>query len=320
MRHSLRLALCVLITAATALASAPASAAIPPPETESVEVFSPDGTISRVEVPKRAEQISPFAVPPPANVTALQQTGPTGQRYDLVFVGDGYTSSQIATFHAHVASQWAVMTTVEPFKTYKNSFNVWMVEVISSQSGVDNDPTQGVSKNTALGMGFWCSGIERLLCVNESTALSYAANAPAVDHVIALGNSTKYGGAGGRVATASGGNASSGQVVVHELGHSMGGLADEYTEGTSRYRGSEPSAANITIYTAAQLTSNRRKWYQYLGQATPDGGVIGTYAGAYGYTSGIYRPSENSLMRTLGRPFNLIGLDAMTRAITAKLG
>ncbi|MCC5576466.1 hypothetical protein IMZ11_12570 [Microtetraspora sp. AC03309] len=312
------------MTAATVVAvGTPASADTPPPRptsTESVEVFSPDGKIGRVDIPKREESITTFAAPPPANVTALQQTGPSSQRFDLVFVGDGYTSSELATFHAHAASQWAVMTSVEPFKTYKDSFNVWMVDVISTDSGVDNDPTQGVSKNTALGMYFWCGSIERLLCVNESTALAYAANAPAVDQVVALGNTTKYGGAGGTVATAAGGNASAGQIVVHELGHSMAGLTDEYEDGYGRYRGSEPSAANATIYTAAQLTSGKRKWYQYLGQATPDGGVIGVYAGASGYSSGIYRPSQNSLMRTLGQPFNLIGLNAMTKAILAKTG
>ncbi|MFI6454055.1 M64 family metallopeptidase [Streptosporangium amethystogenes] len=79
-------------------------------------------------------------------------------------------------------------------------------------------------------------------------------------------------------------------------------------------------AANVSKYTAAQLTSGKRKWYQYLGQATPDGGVIGAYQGGYDYAYGIYRPSENSIMRTLGKKFNLIGLDAMTKAILAKTG
>ncbi|MEV4746392.1 M64 family metallopeptidase [Streptosporangium sp. NPDC049248] len=324
MPRPVRLAL--LVPALIAFLAVPTSAAAapsPPGSTEWVEVFSPDGTIRQVEIPKREAPATARAAVA-ATVTALQQTGASSQRFDLVFVGDGYTSSEISTFQSHAASKWAEMTTVEPFKTYKNSFNVWMVNVVSTQSGVDNDPTQGISRNTTLGMGFWCSGIERLLCVNTTTAKSYAALAPGSDQVVALANSTKYGGAGygagGGVATASGGNASSGQVAIHELGHSMGNLADEYSTVNSTYTGGEPSAANASKYTAAQLTSGRRKWYRYLGQATPDGGVIGAYQGAADYAYGIYRPSENSIMRTLGRQFNLVGLDAMTKAILAKTG
>ncbi|MFI6908211.1 M64 family metallopeptidase [Nonomuraea sp. NPDC050394] len=288
--------------------------------TEWVEVFSEDGTIKQVEVPQRAQPRTAFAAPPPADVVALQQTGPPHQRYDLVFVGDGYTSSQLGAFRAHVAEKWAFLRTVEPFRTYGNSFNVWMVDVVSPQSGVDNDPAPGVSRDTALGMGFWCANIEHLLCVNESAARAYAANAPQADQIIALGNSTKYGGAGGGVATASSGNAGSSWIAVHELGHSMAGLADEYDYPNGRYAGGEPYETNVSIYPAATQRSYRLKWYRYLGQPTPDGGVIGTYEGARYHRYGLYRPSENSLMRSLGRPFNTLGLNAMISAIRAKTG
>ncbi|MGW0434095.1 M64 family metallopeptidase [Micromonospora sp. NPDC003197] len=300
--------------------TAPASAS---DETRWLEAFSPDGTITQVPTPAQASSAPAAgitAAPPPAAVTALQQTGSTADRFDLVFVGDGYTSSQLALYHQHVAEKWATLTTIAPYSTYKNYFNVWMVDVVSAQSGVDNDPTQGISKNTALGMYFWCSGTERLLCLNESAAQSYAANAPAVDMIVAIGNSTKYGGAGyNTMATASGGNAQSGQIVQHELGHSIGGLADEYDTPYNRYSGSEPSAPNVTRYTASQLTSRQHKWYGLLGQSTPDGGVIGAYEGAAYYKYGLYRPSENSLMRSLGKPFNTIGLNVMTQKLLARI-
>ncbi|MBB4960761.1 M64 family metallopeptidase [Micromonospora polyrhachis] len=317
----------VIVVAAAAVVSPTQASAAPAPDapagTRWLEAFSPDGTISQVAAPAEAAPTTTAGVtaaPPPATVTALQQTGSTADRFDLVFVGDGYTSSQLALYHQHVAEKWATLTTIAPYSTYKNYFNVWMVDVVSAESGVDNDPNQGVNKNTALGMYFWCSGTERLLCLNESTAKSYAANAPAVDMIVAIGNSTKYGGAGySSMATASGGNAQSGQIVQHELGHSIGGLADEYDTPYNRYSGAEPSAPNVTRYTASQLTSRKTKWYGLLGQSTPDGGVIGAYEGAYTYKYGIYRPSENSLMRSLGKPFNTIGLTVMTQKLLAKI-
>ncbi|WP_020524010.1 M64 family metallopeptidase [Catelliglobosispora koreensis] len=286
------------------------------------EVFSPDGTITQLYVKKQVDSpLSPFASMA-ADVVALQETGPSSQRFDLVFVGDGYTSSQMSLLRSHAESKWAEVSSVEPFRKYKNYFNVWLVNVISTDSGVDNDPTRGISRNTAMDMGFWCSGIERLLCVNQNKALAFAANAPQVDQVMALANSTKYGGAGytsGGLATASGGNAQSGQVAIHEFGHSLGKLADEYFTAGTTYTGGEPSWANASKLTAAQMTANRTKWHAYIGRATPDGGVIGTFQGANQYNYGIYRPSENSLMRTLGKPFNLVGLDIMDAAIAAKI-
>ncbi|MFF3225781.1 M64 family metallopeptidase [Nocardia suismassiliense] len=284
--------------------------------TEEREVFSPDGTIGRVVLPVRPEAPAPRSAVQ-ADVVTIQQTGPSSQRFDLVFVGDGYTSSQLDVYKQHAVNRWNEIAQVEPFKTYKNSFNVWAVNVVSQQSGVDNDP-RGTMRNTALDMTFWCGGTERLLCVNETKALQYARLAPEVDQVVALANTTKYGGAGGKVATSSGGNAQSGQIVVHELGHSVAGLADEYDYPNDRYTGREPREVNASTYTSAQMQQNKAKWYQYLGKASPDGGVVGTYEGAVYHKRGVYRPTQNSLMRSLGREFNLIGLDAMKAAIERK--
>lgn len=81
-----------------------------------------------------------------------------------------------------------------------------------------------------------------------------------------LANTTKYGGAGGEVATSSGGNAQSNQIVAHELGHSIGGLADEYDYGTGDPR--EPGEPNASTYTAAQMRERSAKWYAWLGKRT----------------------------------------------------
>nr|WP_130348275.1 M64 family metallopeptidase [Herbihabitans rhizosphaerae] len=281
------------------------------------EVFAPDGSISRVTVPVVDQPAAP-----PASVVAevipIQETGPSDERFDLVFVGDGYTADQIATYHEHVVNRWNELIQVEPFRELKDLFNVWQVNVTSKQSGVDNDPQQGVDKDTALDMGFWCGGTERLLCVNETKAQQFADLARDVDQVVALGNSTKYGGAGGTVATSSGGNEQAGQIVPHELGHSVGDLADEYDYPNDTYDGPEPREVNVSTYDADTMADREAKWHTYLGKDSPDGGKIGTYEGAYYHKHGVYRPTENSLMRSLGRPFNLVGLDVMRAAIKNK--
>ncbi|MFI5782999.1 M64 family metallopeptidase [Nocardia sp. NPDC051570] len=285
-------------------------------EYEQREVFSPDGSIGRVVVPVQEEAPAPRAGVR-ADVVAIQQTGPSSERFDLVFVGDGYTAGELGLYRQHAIDRWNEIAEIEPFKSHRQSFNVWAVEVVSPESGVSNDP-RGTHRNTALNMTFWCGGTQRLLCVNETKALQYARLAPEVDQVIALANTTTYGGAGGTVATSSGGNASAGQIVLHELGHSVGGLADEYDYPDDQYTGSEPSEPNASVYTGDQMRQHHTKWYQYLGKQSPDGGVVGTYEGAVYAKHGVYRPTQNSLMRSLGHPFNLIGLDAMTTAIERK--
>ncbi|WP_433266049.1 M64 family metallopeptidase [Actinosynnema sp. CS-041913] len=310
-----RLTLPVLAIALVVVtAPAPGGAAESPVEWR--EVFSPDGTITQVAVPVAVEaRAAPAEVD--AEVVPIQQTGAADQRYDLVFVGDGYTASELGAYHEHVVGKWDELSAVEPFKTYKQYFNVWQVNVVSNESGVDNDPTLGSAKDTALDMGFWCQGrdvnTERLLCVNQTKATQFGALAPQADQVIALGNTTKYGGAGGGVATASGANAQAGQIAVHELGHSIGELADEYDYPYDRYTGSDPVEPNTTN------DPTGAKWSRYLGQPSPDGGVVGAYEGSRYYKFGLYRPTENSIMRTLGREFNLIGREAMITAFKEKI-
>ncbi|KOV80903.1 M64 family metallopeptidase [Nocardia sp. NRRL S-836] len=317
MRRS-RLVLPALTVSALALfAQVPAGGAAPAMEWR--EVFHEDGSITQALTPRAPkERSSDLRTLAATDVVGVQVTGDSADRFDLVFVGDGYTEADLETYTANVLSKWTELSAVEPFASYKDYFNVWQVNVVSPESGVDNDPARGVEKNTALDMGFWCQGrdanTERLLCVNETKAKQFAALAPAADQVIALGNTAKYGGAGGSVATAAGSNAQAGQIAIHELGHSIGGLADEYDYPYGTYTGTEPREINVTKDPTGAL-----KWASYLGQPSPDGGVIGAVEGARYYKNGLYRPTANSIMRTLGKEFNSIGRDAMVRAFKAKI-
>ncbi|WP_083936877.1 M64 family metallopeptidase [Longispora albida] len=311
----LTVAIAAMVTAVLATSSAHA---VPRGE-ERVwrEVFLPNGTITEMYLPAErpaAVRSRDLAAAATANVSALQDTGSVDSRFDLVFVGDGYTASELGTYRQHAQAKWNEIAATAPWSKYRSYVNVWLVEVISAQSGVDNDPTQGAARSTALDMYFWCGGTEHLLCLNEAKAQQYAAQAPAVDAIVAIGNSGKYGGAGyPSLSTASGANASSGQIAIHELGHSVGGLADEYFKTGTTYGGAEPAEPNVT------RSPSGSKWGAYLGRPTPDGGVIGAFQGGYYHEHGIYRPSQDSLMRSLGKPFNSIGLDVMDRAIGSKI-
>ncbi|MGP3928236.1 M64 family metallopeptidase [Streptomyces sp. 8N616] len=295
-------------------------------ETRHVEYFtSPTGHPRHTEVPAAApERLTrgEGRVAGDGDVTPIVENGPTADKLDVVVIGDGYTEGELPQFHTDAKEKWQEITGVEPYTTYQDLFNVWAVDAVSRESGVSGDPSQDVVRDTALHSYFWCDGIERLLCVDTGKVESYAAKAPEADLVIVVSNSTKYGGAGYNdvssqlgydgIATVSGGNEQSGQVAVHETGHSLGKLADEYFYPEyGEYTGAEPADVNTTTYTATELADRQAKWYRWLGEPTPDGGTIGAFEGAGYYPRGLYRPSEDSIMRTLGREFNTVGREAM---------
>ncbi|MFE2288905.1 M64 family metallopeptidase [Streptomyces sp. NPDC059443] len=258
-------------------------------------------------------------------VAKLVDNGPTADRLDVVIVGDGYTAAELAKFHTDAKAKWAEVTAVEPYTTYQNLFNVWTVDAVSHDSGVTGDPDRATVRDTALGAYFWCESVERLLCVDQPKVDAYVSKAPQADLVIVLANSAKYGGAGYNepsatlgyegISTASADNAKSGQVAIHETGHSLGKLADEYfypgVPDYEKYTGPEPAESNISTLPADQLARQQAKWFRWLGEPSPDGGTVGAYEGGGYFVTGLQRPTDSSIMRVLGKPFNLPGVESM---------
>lgn len=317
--------------------AAPASAVDPEESTQtanvSVEYFpEPGGEGRRTEVPLStgtADASAAFRSAAPAattdgEVAPLAVTGSSDDRLDVVIIGDGYTADEQDAFHTAAAAKWADITAIEPYASYKGLMNVWTVDAVSAESGITGDPTADVTRDTALGSYFWCSQTERLICADIDKVAAYAEKAPDADLVVVVSNSTKYGGAGysgleesgypfDGVSTLSSDNAQSSMIATHEIAHSVGLLADEYTyEGYGTWTGGEFTEPNSSILTAARMANSRSKWYRWLGENDPTGGTVGAYEGSSYYPFGTYRPTQNSIMRALNiTEFNLPGREAM---------
>lgn len=270
-----------------------------------------DGTLTGVRIPVQTLDEETVALREHLADRNLLR-GSVPERIDIVFVGDGYTAAEQALFQSDVDNIEADLFRYEPFITYEPFFRIQRVEVVSNDSGVDNDPTQGIDRDTALNMAFWCGGTERALCVSVNRALNAAGNGVStdVDQVVAIANTTKYGGVGypsSNACTSSGRNSAATEIVIHELGHSLGNLADEYTYGgATTYTGGELGPADVSIFNEAQQVAQQRKWYRWMGFNLPGvfDGPTGTYEGGNYSQFGVYRPSNNSMMRSLGRRFN----------------
>jgi len=268
--------------------------------------------------------------PPASEVTVLpiQVTGDPAQRFSMVILGDGYTAADRPKFRADVDRHLNTLWSIEPYRTYRNYFDVYAVETPSKDSGISCDPdVTSPRRDTPLATALWggCdpSSVQRALVVgNEDAARQYAAMAtPHYDQILVLGNSNTYGGVGGTLATATGGNALSALISPHELGHSLGGLQDEYDyyfRGVpgDPYTDPEPDSVHLTTYTTEQMQSQHLKWWRWLGVPSEAGGVIGRYEGGSYTPTGIWRPSRHSIMRSLGYQYDQVSRERMTQRIS----
>ena len=244
----------------------------------------------------------------------IVDNGPSSNRIDMAFLGDGYTTSQIATDYAsHVQSTLDHFFdgNEDPFPRYKNFFNAYRVNVISNESGADRPP-EGIYRDTALDASYYFGGPKEKLYINNYKANDAITESGlttpqfSIEMKLVTVNDTIYGGGGGVYAVFAGGNSSAWEISMHELGHSFSGLADEYVYAgyNLTYNGAEPIAANITASPTGDKWSH---WEGYTDPDHPEMGAIQAYEGAAGYYAhGLFRPSQNSKMKSLDRPFDAV--------------
>jgi IgA peptidase M64 len=139
---------------------------------------------------------------------------------------------------------------------------------------------------------------------------------------LAIFNSFTYGGIGGTSATTSGGSPQGPLISLHELGHSLGTLLDEYPYSSRDvvrpcYTGPEPSSFHHTVYSSEQqMIADKHKWFRWLGEESLSGGRVGLHEGGGTYPCGQRRPSEHSMMRWLGFDWDQVGRENMVARIT----
>ncbi len=258
--------------------------------------------------------------------TKILDKGPAASRFNIVLLGDGYTSSQQALFAQHAQQFVHFLLQTPPFATNCSAFNVYRVDVASTDSGAD-DPAAcggtGATVSTYFDATFCADGvIRRLLGANGATAASVAsAQVPEWDQALVIVNSSIYGGSGGNPGVTSV-NGSWQNIAIHEFGHSAFGLTDEYeywqgcpdeTPSHDNHPASEPAAANATIETNPALI----KWKDLIGGSTsvpttqdancdvcdvqgdpfPGSQVVGLYEGAHYYHCDGFRPVFSCMMR-----------------------
>jgi hypothetical protein len=256
-------------------------------------------------------------------VTLIRDNGDPANRVDLVILGDGYTAAQLSQYAADVETFVNGLFAQEPFHEYQRYFNVRRVDVASAESGADHpERIPQVFKDTAFDATYNCGGTQRLICVNTFKVNDVlAASVPSSDSrdvVLVIVNDTEYGGSGGAIAVASV-NPAAIELILHELGHSFGLLADEYGGPPPPACDSsvEPPQPNVTKETQRDLI----KWAVWIEPATPIptlGPTVaepGLYEGAKYCDTGLFRPTYDSKMRSLNQPYEQINSEQLVKQV-----
>ncbi|MCU0234730.1 MAG: IgA Peptidase M64 [Thermoanaerobaculales bacterium] len=218
----------------------------------------------------RIEPAAAAAEPPArgAVVVEAQVVAPPARALDIAILGEGYTSAELDAFRGDLRRAADALLGFEPFAAHRERINVRGVLLPSAESGCD-EPSRGIFRDTALGLTFDSLGSERYLLTEDNRRLrDIAANVP-YDALVIMVNHERYGGGGiyGLYCSFTARSPWADYLLLHELGHSFAGLADEYYSSEVAYndfypRGREPEEPNIT----ALLDPGGLKWRDLVTQ------------------------------------------------------
>ena len=225
-------------------------------------------------------------------------------------MAEGYQGDELQTYLNDCRKAVKALFEHEPFKSMQDRFNIIALLSTSKDSGV-SVPSQGIWKETALGSHFDTFYVERYLTTLHLKRLHDVLAGTPYEHIIILTNTTTYGGGGiynsYNLAAAHGPMYE--PVVVHEFGHSFGGLGDEYPYGDSDpmyFADTEPWEPNLTTQ-----HHFHGKWENLIRE-----GKAGLVEGGGYLSHGVWRGQEDCRMRTNEYPtFCPVCQQALTRLI-----
>ena len=217
--------------------------------------------------------------------------GDSYNKFDMAFVMQGFDTMDDMTYKQVCNRMKQLLFDKEPFRSFKTDFNIYFVK---GDAGVEYN----------------AFGIDRYAMTFKVWQLHDVLGQVPCDHIIIVLNNKKYGGGAiYNFYSVSSLHSMAEMVLTHELGHGIGGLADEYVDEELSYADLhrtkyEPLEPNIT-----NLVDFDSKWRRMLKKGTPvptpvnknvprtENGPLGVYEGA-GYSSkGVYRPVMHCMMR-----------------------
>lgn len=252
-----------------------------------------------------------------------------GKGIDVVFVGDAFADKDQDLFNKYVELGKEAFFTEEPFRSTKDRFNIYRIGSVS-KNGIITQEGGDTKFSAQFEQGTYVGGDNNL--VNSFVKASI----PSVDLtktiIFVIINKAKYAGtchmysnnqAVCYVPLCRNENEYA-QTLRHEgCGHGFGKLADEYFyDSMGRIPDDKVSELKkwkgfaYGFYENVDLTSdpNTILWSKFISDSRYSG-KVGVYEGGYTYPYGVYRPTDNSIMRYNTGGFNAPSREAIYKKI-----
>jgi hypothetical protein len=228
------------------------------------------GKVWLVDIDPSSRQVNPADLIHTNKVDIIAEKGPADKKVDILILGDGYAKVEMEKFRNDAKRLAGYLTNAEPFRSRVNDFNIRAIETPSETSGVSK-PHHGVFKRTPLSVHYSSFDSERYALTYDNATIRDIASQVPYDLMVIMVNERTYGGGGiyNLYTTVSADNKFAEYIMVHEMGHHMAGLADEYYTSSVSYEVPavkvEPWETNITaLFDKAKL-----KWKDLVEEGTP---------------------------------------------------
>ena len=252
-----------------------------------------------------------------------------GKGIDVVFVGDAFADKDQDLFNKYVKLGKEAFFTEEPFRSTKDRFNIYRIGSVS-KNGIITQEGGDTKFSAQFGDGTYISGDhdavfrfvqDKMPSVNLKKTIVFVivnkakyagtcwmfSDNKAVCYVPLCRNENEYA-----------------QTLRHEgCGHGFGKLADEYFyDSMGRIPDDEVSELKkwkgfaYGFYENVDLTSdpNTILWSKFISDSRYSG-KVSVYEGGYTYPYGVYRPTDNSIMRYNTGGFNAPSREAIYKKI-----
>ena len=273
----------------------------------------------------------------------VNQTASKGNGVNVVFMGDCFDARDIAmgSYKAGIDEAIGYYFGIEPYKSYKEYFNVYTVFGLSPDSGMG---TVNTIREAKFGSQYSFDGI----VPNTETTFEYAMKTATVNEsninktlVVMVENTTDYGGIcymwgdGSAIAVCPMSRDAYPfdfrGIVQHEAGgHGFAKLGDEYIYSNAFIESCDCNNPHLPEFYAGKSLG----WYRNLSTngdyktvewahlfANPDySNIVDMYEGGYFHTRGIYRSEANSCMNNNVPYYSAISRQEMVERIKRYAG
>ena len=230
---------------------------------------------------------------------------------DILIIPDGYSKNNKLLLKYDLKRFASYIMKCSPYKELRKHVNIRAIVGYSEQSGI-TQPQNNFFVNTLLNCTYNTIDLDRyLMCPGVWNLHDIADDAP-YDAIIIICNSDKYGGGGiyNFYCTVYNHGDYPDYVIVHEMGHLIGGLADEYYTSEVSVQDFYPEDVEPTEANLTTLVNFESKWKNKIdsntiiptpevGKEHPDYNKVGLYEGGGYVAKGVYRPSLHCTMNSI---------------------